>query len=48
MSSGHTVVIHDLDTGEELLTLDSVELTHLRLSDLPLDNALAADARPIG
>jgi hypothetical protein len=46
--SGHTVVISDLETGEELLRLGSVQLSHLRLTDLPLDGALCSDIAPIG
>lgn len=48
LSSGHTVVISDLDSGEELLRLGSVQLSHLRLADLPLDGALGSDVTPIG
>lgn len=49
--SGHSVVIQDLDTGEELLTLDAVQLSHLRLGQLPLasKHALSSGAvEPVG
>jgi len=51
LMSGHAVVIHDLDTGEELLRLDDVQISQLRLCNLPLDSSRALGAsgvRPIG
>jgi len=48
--SGHAIVIHDLDSDEELLRIDDVQLSHMRLCSLPLDNSRALGAggvRPI-
>lgn len=48
MKSGHSLVIHDLTSGEELLTLENAELNYLSLTGLPLDSALEAEATPFG
>jgi hypothetical protein len=36
-SSGHTIVLSDLDSDEELLRLEGEALTHLRICNMPLD-----------
>lgn len=43
-STGHTVVINDLETDEELLRLDSVALSHMRIGNMPLDSQRALQA----
>lgn len=48
LRSGHSLVIHDLTSGEELLTLENAEITSLSLTGLPLDSALDAQATPFG
>lgn len=49
--SGHTIVINDLETNEELLRLDSLQISHLRICNMPLDSQRALKANgvsPIG
>jgi hypothetical protein len=43
--SGHALVISDLDTGEELLRLDSLPISHMRICNLPLDRKRALKAK---
>jgi hypothetical protein len=44
MMSGHTIVIHDLETDEELLRLGSVQIANLRICNMPLDSLRALRA----
>lgn len=39
--SGHAIVIKDLETDEELLRLDSLPISHLRICNMPLDRQRA-------
>lgn len=43
-SSGHTIVLSDLDSDEELLRLEGQALTHLRICNMPLDCQRALQA----
>jgi len=45
--SGYAIVIHDLETDEELLRLDSVQISHLRICNMPLDNLRALSSTKV-
>jgi len=45
--SGHEIVINDLETDEELLRLDSLPISHLRVCNLPLDSQRALRAKGV-
>jgi hypothetical protein len=46
--SGHAIVINDLETDEELLRLDSLPISHLRICNLPIDSQRALRAKGAG